>query len=1333
MEIKIYSQNGTLRASVPPADSSTVNEELMSDHVLTLSFTHFEYINLEVNDYVDFLGKRYWLLKNYRPQKKSSVEYQYDVKFYGIESKLKKGLVLKMVDGDNSTSFSLNDSPAQHLQLFVDNMNRITGSDVWAIGQVIDAPNLNIEYDCVSVFDGLGKLAEGTGTEWWVEGYTMNLCRCEHGDLLELGYGKGLLSVSKDSNDNAPFFTRLYPIGSTRNIDRTKYGSSRLHLPGGAQYVEQNTDLGIVEYSEESAFKDIYPRRVGQVGVVRSEKKMIEDVERDIYYFTDPGLTFNPDDYEIAGLVKMVKFQSGELNGQDFEVNWHNDTKEFEVINQYPYENQQLPGGQLIPKTGNDYVLYNLRMPDEYYKLAEEELAAAVADFLKKYSIDTAVYKAPTDYVDFEKREINLKIGRRVRLYSEYFDAGYQDSRVVSISRKLNNPFSMDIGCSMAVSSTKLSKMENNITEIQAAFKEQLNKDVLQVLKSWDSADPSEYNVFSARRSLGEFILKKKDDIVQGIITFLNGIRIGKFVTGMIGGKGAAITVDKYGKTTYEGDRAIFREELIVPKITFNCIDIISGDKANTFSFGTIKSIDKIRKIATLDLLDDQMGTPKVNDICRGIFHNIEGNNIMEDAYDENGFLGYAGFSTSYFTPVEILENKPGTFSFRYEIKNGTLVHPMPGMNFFAYGNFTDKQRQAVTYENRYYTRRLIDVNTWVIDPDKNIAMQDGLLEGLTIGGQEMHGYGTYQTNCYFTGVQIKFTPEQTAELQGESAYSVNLSDDEGVIVVDDDGNISGGISELMNVIVDGKNVTADSKNVILRDYKLKTRIQVFKGSQELFHSPVYKEGAYTIGLTAVGCTAFVVNGVVVVSSVTDYKECYVDIAVNCEGNAVFQKTYRLTAVRNGNDGNDATSYWLDSPVTQLGVNSIGSVEPSSFLVYSRAQDGEGTPYLKNWYLQIWVSNDNATWVKYGGNVYANSITVRPVSTYKYYSIRAYSSSSLSDDYRINAVSVVLVKDGNNIASSSSPRNRQEFNTGERYYWNSKFRDIVYDTSGAVWMVNVFNETGYVTSVPSINNGEWTQGSRDTFRALDTALIDGANIAGFMYKNQVMRSQEESSTGVPNTILNGKDGSIRVGELSLYGKNNSNQGIYYAPNKYNAFRMQPGFPMTVDSNGLEPDERTLNVLLYLLRKRNNKFDRVLYAAGISEFSGKLVVACSGNGTGSDDGTVLHVKGGTVMNGNVSSTPLVVSRSCILATGYTIYRITGNGITVNLQDVGANAADGTVLVFITSGTNNWTLRYDKGIYTRGQTLRTSISITTHYEIWRVWFPEKGGPAYAGYLN
>ena len=177
----------------------------------------------------------------------------------------------------------------------------------------------------------------------------------------------------------------------------------------------------------------------------------------------------------------------------------------------------------------------------------------------------------------------------------------------------------------------------------------------------------------------------------------------------------------------------MFREELIVPQITFNCIDVISGDKANTFAYGTFKTVDKANNIATLDLLEDQWGTLHVSDICRGVFHDLEGGNKLADAYDDNGFLGFSGFATSYFTPTEIIESEAGSMTFKYALQVGTSVHPLPGMNFFAYGNFTDKDRQAITYENRYYTRRLVNVNTWVIDPDVNIAYQSGDLSGLTI------------------------------------------------------------------------------------------------------------------------------------------------------------------------------------------------------------------------------------------------------------------------------------------------------------------------------------------------------------------------------------------------------------------------------------------------------------------------------------------------------------------------------------------------------------------------------------------------------------------------
>ena len=42
-----------------------------------------------------------------------------------------------------------------------------------------------------------------------------------------------------------------------------------------------------------------------------------------------------------------------------------------------------------MPRAGDTYILWNIRMPDEYYRLAEEEFAVAVVGYLtkKKYKV----------------------------------------------------------------------------------------------------------------------------------------------------------------------------------------------------------------------------------------------------------------------------------------------------------------------------------------------------------------------------------------------------------------------------------------------------------------------------------------------------------------------------------------------------------------------------------------------------------------------------------------------------------------------------------------------------------------------------------------------------------------------------------------------------------------------------------------------------------------------------------------------------------------------------------------------------------------------------------
>ena len=441
MAITIYGKDGAVKAVLSPGDSSTQAKEIQGDNVLTLSFTLPEYVALDVDDMAEFLGETYRLAERYRPRQKSTLEWAYDLKLYGIESRIKNLLVLNDTDGAQEPVFTLTAPAREHAALVVRCINAGMGGGAdWKVGEVSGTENIVIDYEGKYCDEALREIAEKTGAEYWFDGQTVNICRCERGEPLTLGYDNGLVSIDPGTARNVKFYTRLYPVGSRRNIDSSRYGHSRLQLPGGQKYVEVNAEkYGRVDHYETAAFADIYPRRTGTVSSVRSETRKGDDgKDFTIYYFKDSDLPFNPNDYEIAGLVKRVSFQEGSelagLGNDDngtyyFETNYNSSTGEFEIITIFPDDDTQLPNDTLVPKAGDRYILWNIRMPDEYYALAEQEFKDAVDAFNSEHAIDIAVFKAPTDHVWVEQTGADLYIGRRVRLESaEYFpESGYRE------------------------------------------------------------------------------------------------------------------------------------------------------------------------------------------------------------------------------------------------------------------------------------------------------------------------------------------------------------------------------------------------------------------------------------------------------------------------------------------------------------------------------------------------------------------------------------------------------------------------------------------------------------------------------------------------------------------------------------------------------------------------------------------------------------------------------------------------------------------------------------------------------------------------------------------
>lgn len=789
MLITIYDKVGNPKVELSPNDSSTQATEIQGDNVLTLSFTHYEHIDLDVDDYADFEGERYWLTEKYRPKQKSTKEWSYDIKLYGVESMIKRLLVIKTVDNEEEPVFTLTAPPREHVAMIVRCMNDGMGNIAdWKVGQVDGTENIVIDYFGKYCDQALKEIAEKVGAEWWVEGQTVNICKCEHGEPVFMGYDKGLTGIEPTTADNVDFYTRLYPMGSSRNIDREKYGYSRLQLPGGQKYVEMNADkYGRVDHYEADAFADIYPRRTGVVSSVRSEVKTGEAGSPfTIYYFRDDSLPFNPNDYEIGGLVKRVSFQEGsELAGlgdeEDgtyyFEVNYNSDTREFEIITIWPYDDDtQLPGGTLVPKAGDKYILWNLRMPDEYYALAEEEFLTAVNKYNADHNLDLTVFKASTDHVWIEDNGVELSIGRRVRLESEeYFpEFGYRDSRITRITRKVNLPSQMDIEIGDALSRTSMQRMSDSVSDAKSYARSIGESTALpDIIRTWDKTVPTDNNLFSARRSQREFISKNSPDRAKETIIFDKGIEAGDYVPGSKGG-----VIDGSGNA--ELLTLVVRLLLSSPKFTDglagegwriwleNGLSHMTIDKLTVRQIMTVFEllIEKIRSVGGQICVSAANGKIKtIEDLGNSYMINFEQVNefVQGDLIRCQTFNG--GIPKSYWVEVYDSDVQDGVEVLKSEFAGQSL--PEVGDECVLMGNTDDKNRQnLILISATEDGQPRIDVLDGVHEKNftgclrTRLGNLDGITDDRFPADNQPHGNGLYSDNAYLRGTFLLVTGE---------------------------------------------------------------------------------------------------------------------------------------------------------------------------------------------------------------------------------------------------------------------------------------------------------------------------------------------------------------------------------------------------------------------------------------------------------------------------------------------------------------------------------------------------------------------------------------------
>lgn len=520
----IYNNLGYRVLDVEVDDNSYRNRVIMGDHSLTLYYSLPEHVEIPVGAYCEFQGEKFTLERPENFKMKHKRLFEYTVIFEAPEAKSKIWKFRNPVDG--RLKFSLTAKPIEHLQMFVDNMNRRdTG---WTVGDCVDGVETLIAYDHDFCIAALQKQASQFNTEYEFVGKRVSLKKVEYNKSapLPLSYGRGngfKSGVGRSNTGDTPPIEILFVQGGTDNIDPSKYGSSELKLPAGQtlaydgehfeneagfvkanarNYVVDESGLSIRRYDKQLSSlaedsldcSEIYPKRVGTVSSVA-----VVDAGNNFYDIIDTGIpsTLNYEECLIEGETMTIIFQSGMLAGREFEVKYYHEAvknkaaRRFEIV-PAELDGQTMPNATFAPKAGDKYAVFKCMLPDSYIRDDETKTGASWDMFRAavKYLFDNEEQKFTfTGELDgiWSKKDW-LNIGGRIKLggYILFSDEQFQKDgvlvRITGVKDYINKPYSPVIELSNTTVSGGVSSTLNELKS-EGVVMEDLHRASIQFTK----------------------------------------------------------------------------------------------------------------------------------------------------------------------------------------------------------------------------------------------------------------------------------------------------------------------------------------------------------------------------------------------------------------------------------------------------------------------------------------------------------------------------------------------------------------------------------------------------------------------------------------------------------------------------------------------------------------------------------------------------------------------------------------------------------------------------------------------------------------------------------
>ncbi|MCL1652597.1 phage tail protein [Elizabethkingia miricola] len=439
MKYTIKRNNSTIAQVVPQGNIST---KIMGEELVNMTFELSTMVKFQIGDSVNVYGVNYYLLQAPVVEKVNTRHFKYSLQFGSIIYELSKIQLLFPDAGNNLTVSEGN--PIGNADLLIghvlNNANRLQSG--WTKGTVIETEAKQVDFSEDNCLSALAKIAEAFEVEYWIDAdKSIHIVerKSDSGYSFQYGKNKGLKSITRNPMDGSNIVTRLYALGSEKNIG-AKYRNGSKRLKMDVPYLEKNTDIyNVIEHTKK--FDEVFPKRIGTVTAVDANNPLV---------FTDSTMDFDLNERDgngttilIQGIPAKVTFQTGQLAGYILEIKengYHTATKTFTLNKNKDEKAIEVPSNLMRPKVGDQYIITDIVMPASYVTNAEAELKLKAQEYLDKNCKERLQYTVVSDPFYFKEINANIALGKTIHFTDA--DLGLDANlRILSISKDLQNPY----------------------------------------------------------------------------------------------------------------------------------------------------------------------------------------------------------------------------------------------------------------------------------------------------------------------------------------------------------------------------------------------------------------------------------------------------------------------------------------------------------------------------------------------------------------------------------------------------------------------------------------------------------------------------------------------------------------------------------------------------------------------------------------------------------------------------------------------------------------------------------------------------------------------------